>query len=77
VSGWPRRPFVPELSDGELRTAEESMKLWAGDRPITFGRVTTDERNAFLAGFLFGRRTAPPPDSIREALNSGDGSYRP
>jgi len=69
---------VRDLSREELRTAERCMKKWAGENlPITFGRVTPDERRAFLAGFLFGRRTAPLPDSISETLNSGDGSYRP
>lgn len=45
--------------------------------PVRVEDPDAGERRAFLAGFLIGRKTAPLPDSIAEALNSGDGSYRP
>lgn len=67
-----------ELSRDEFWACEEALKRWNEQRlPKTFGRVTLDERHAFFAGFLAGRRTARLPGSISEALNSGDGSYRP
>lgn len=60
-----------DLGETGLR-AEKSMRQRVGEAVVTPG-----ERRAFLAGFLFGLRTAPLPDSVAEALNSGDGSYRP
>jgi hypothetical protein len=62
------------MSKDEDRKAFEAwLSAYAGD-------VETPPRDvweAFCAGVQHGRKTAPLPVSIQEALNSGDGVYRP
>ena len=63
---------------GSQTCATEFEKFWAEVMPhMDFGSHKAMVKFAFEHGYRSGEHNAPLPQSIQEALNSGDGTYRP